>query len=79
MNWQAAAGVNVQDDAAEIVEQVVAELDDEQEDDPHGQEFYPLQVKILAVNALSVYLNPAARQAEMSGQTMQPRSVPASG
>lgn len=71
LGWQAAAGSEVDDEATEVLEEAMADLDEEEEDDPNSQEFYSSQVAMLAVNTLSVYLNPVAQQAEMSGQTVE--------
>lgn len=71
LGWQAASGSPVDEEAAEAVEQAMADMDEDQEDDPHSQEFYSSQAAMLAVNTLSVYLNPVAQQAEMSGQTVE--------
>lgn len=71
LGWRAVAGEDVEDAATEVVDVMVAELDEDEEDDPHNQGFYSSQVAMLAVNTLSVYLNPAPQQAEMSGQTLE--------
>ncbi len=71
LGWRAVAGEDVEDEASEAVEELVAELYEDEEDDPHSQGFYSSQIAMLAVNTLSVYLNPAPQQAEMSGQTLE--------
>ncbi|GAA2451160.1 hypothetical protein [Streptomyces macrosporus] len=75
LGWNAARG-EVDDEAVvdlveEAEELLGCEDDEDDEDDTESRGFHATQSLMLAVNTLSVYLNPAPERAEMSGQTME--------